>query len=417
MGCVGLLAVGLASATPQFSEFNVREYGAVGDGIADDTAAIQRCLDAATNATLSIVRYHDGRLDDPTVVLSRAEVYVPRGHYLLTRPLVLHTFNKHPNEYYMPPNLRGEARAILRQNDSQADILFGAEVVRWRVSGLQFVGGRNQIHVGNNNTDKGQILISDCSFDYASSAAIRLLEPSRELQPDHVGKPAHRRGPPTHALENFGGSFSTHVAIRESVFVECVQVLINWADWTTMDNVWITTAPSMPNDTAVIENHDRLWLTNVLGVPREVRGASSRQRWVDNYLFRSAGGRLSMRAFRFGGEGSGLGGVWNFAPFACELVASPYSRLDICARIPHGATTLPKTTTILPGSAITITDSGIDTHQEVIELVEVPTANHNANPDPNSNWRCPLLSQSEPTKYVPGPRREPHCSRWPRGPT
>ena len=81
-----------------------------------------------------------------------------------------------------------------------------------------------------------------------------------------------------------------------------------------------------------------------------------------------------MRAFRFGGEGGGLGGVFNFAPFACELVPSPFSHLDICARVPHNATTLPNGTTILPGSAITITDSQIDTHQEIIELVEVPAA-------------------------------------------
>jgi hypothetical protein len=356
--------------------FNVRTYGAVGDGIVDDTQAFQRCIDEATNSSTSIVRYHDHRLDDPTVVVSRAEVYIPRGHYLLSRTLVLPSYNRKVDAYFMPPDLRGEARAILRMNESATDqdIIFGSQVVRWKVSGLQFVGGRNQIHVGNNNTDKGQILVTDCSFDYASGAAIRLLEPSRELQPANVGKPAHRRGAPSHTLRNFGGSFSTHVSIRDSVFVECVQALVNWADWTTLDNVWITSSPSMPNDTAVIENHDRLWMSNVLGVPREVRGSSSRQRWVDNYLFRSGGGRVSMRAFRFGGEGNGLGGVFNFAPFACELVPSPYSHLDICARVPHNATALPKNTTILAGTAITITDSLIDTHQEIIQLVEIPAA-------------------------------------------
>ena len=48
-----------------------------------------------------------------------------------------------------------------------------------------------------------------------------------------------------------------------------------------MDAVWITTAMAMPNDTSVIENHDRLWMRNVLGVPHEVRGPGSRQRWVE----------------------------------------------------------------------------------------------------------------------------------------
>ena len=111
----------------------------------------------------------------------------------------------------------------------------------------------------------------------------------------------------------------------------------------------------MPNDTAVIENYDRLWMSNVLGVPREVRGGGSRQRWVDNYLFRAEGGRVSMRAFRFGGEGGGMAGIYNFAPFACELVPSPYSHLDVCATIPHNASSLPPNSTVLGGTAISIT--------------------------------------------------------------
>lgn len=353
--------------------FNVRTYGAIGDGVADDTAAIQRCIDDATNATLSIVRYHPA-VGVPAVVSSRAEVYLPRGHYLLTKTLVLPSFNTHASTYYMPPNLRGEARAILHMNNSVEDIVFGSQIFRWQISGLTFLGGLNQLHIGNNNTDRGQIIIADCSFDFAAGAAIRLLEPSRELQPTNVGKPPHRRGVATHALRNFCGSFSTHVVIRECVFTECVQVLVNWADWTSMDAVWITTAMAMPNDTAVIENHDRLWLSNVLGVPHEVRGAGSLQRWVDNYAFRSEGGRVSMRGFRFGGEGHGLGGVWNFAPFACDLVQSPYTHLTLCGRIPHNATSLPRSTTIVAGGALSVVDSGIDTHQAVITLVEVPNA-------------------------------------------
>jgi hypothetical protein len=122
----------------------------------------------------------------------------------------------------------------------------------------------------------------------------------------------------------------------------------------------------MSNHTAVFENHDRLFLSRIVGVPRELNGAASEQRWVDNYAYRyDAGllcgwiitltgwiitvsplasplhpsllplfstcfaGRVSFNEFRFGGEGHGLAGVYNFAPFACQLVHSNYSHLDL----------------------------------------------------------------------------------------
>ena len=140
-----------------------------------------------------------------------------------------------------------------------------------------------------------------------------------------------------------------------------------------MDNAWITTSPSMPNDTAVIENHDRLFASHVLGVPRESNGNASKQRWVDNYAFR-LGAAVTLRAFRFGGEGDGMGGVWNFAPFACQLVQSPYSHLDLCARVPHDAPSLPPDVHTVPSTAVTIEDSELDVHDNgVLTLVEVPS--------------------------------------------
>ena len=104
--------------------------------------------------------------------------------YRLTSTLVL------PNASgeSVSPDFVGEGGAILQQDNVSADIVFGSAVHVWRASGLQFAGGRNQLHIGNNNTDKGGITIVDCGFHHASSAAIRLLEPSRELQPPNVGK-------------------------------------------------------------------------------------------------------------------------------------------------------------------------------------------------------------------------------------
>ena len=44
------------------------------------------------------------------------------------------------------------------------------------------------------------------------------------------------------------------------------QVLVNWGDWTSVEDIWITTSPRMTPNTAVFENWDRLYVKRVLAV-------------------------------------------------------------------------------------------------------------------------------------------------------
>lgn len=162
--------------------------------------------------------------------------------------------------------------------------------------------------VGNNNSGYGKIDIVDCQFQGARSAAIRLLEPSRELQPPTVGKPPELRGGPHHNLQVFRGSFSTQVRISGCEFVHCAQALVNWADWTHMEDCWVNSyTPYMPPRTAVLENHDRLFITRMLGVPGNLYKQCDPNdrtcpdlRWVDNFSYRTEGGQVIVRDSRFG---------------------------------------------------------------------------------------------------------------------
>lgn len=63
--------------------YNVRTFGAKGDGVADDTAAIQAAIDAATGDA------------DPTKVgrLAKGPVYLPPGTYKVTKPLQIVSAN------------------------------------------------------------------------------------------------------------------------------------------------------------------------------------------------------------------------------------------------------------------------------------------------------------------------------------
>ena len=76
-------AITALAVQPMSDWVNVRDFGAKGDGVADDTAALQRCFD---------------RLDDGMTV------YVPRGTYAVSSTLVL----RHPRKRLLGVSLVGD---------------------------------------------------------------------------------------------------------------------------------------------------------------------------------------------------------------------------------------------------------------------------------------------------------------------
>ena len=240
----------LASGLPTF---NVRDFGAVGDATADDTAAFQAAIDNATAAARDLP--FEGFL-----LQSRAELFIPRGHYRLTRTLTL------PR---LAPDLRGESRPVLRMDDAAQDIIFGSAVWRWQATGLALAGGKSQLHIGNNNTDQGFINIQDCTFAHASGAAIRIVGPGCQGCPVGVDNCPTDPHCPANALPQVG-SYSSQVIVKDCMFSENYQTLIVWSDWGVFSDSWISSSCDM-NDAAIIENHDKLFISNILGVPCNTR--------------------------------------------------------------------------------------------------------------------------------------------------
>ena len=117
-----MLLLPLASGLPTF---NVRDFGAVGDATTDDTAAFQAAIDNATAAARDLPF-------EGFSLQSRAELFIPRGLYRLTRTLTLAR---------LAPDLRGESRPVLRMDDAAQDIIFGSAVWRWQATGLHLAGG------------------------------------------------------------------------------------------------------------------------------------------------------------------------------------------------------------------------------------------------------------------------------------
>lgn len=235
-------------------------FGADPTGTKDSTSSIQSAFNAATLAMAQGGNLKFGRIWEP-------EVRFPSGHYRISDTI---------NITGVPPNttkgicgdrandttwcmlvslrVTGEGVATVEQLMPHRDIFSGATTTRLTFSFMSLVGGRHQLHVGNNNTDQSFIKISDCSFAFAGGTAIRIVGPS-------CNDPSC---PEPHPLV---GSFSSQVVIRDCAFKRNIQALVVWSDWASFSDSWITTSCNM-SDQAVIENHDKLFISNILGVPQ-----------------------------------------------------------------------------------------------------------------------------------------------------
>ena len=288
-----LASICAATAAAPPPPLNVRDYGAVGDGQHDDTDAIQRALHFAGRATRGnyapIDQGGDSSLQHPTLLF-------PTGDYLISRTLFPGggvdgslPCDKHlhdTNQSCVPAAwLRGES-ALLKQTNASADIFYYPNAWRWQVSGLHFVGGRNHIHSGNNDTDKSIVTVTDCVFANASSAAIRTMSPGWWSTDPPEGP-------------NFRGSASTQFTVRSSQFYSNEQVVVNWCDYMVIQDAWVERAgPNGSYAKALFENHDKLILLRMLGVPQPIAGND--QRWIDNHNHGDQGGVVTARDSRFG---------------------------------------------------------------------------------------------------------------------
>ena len=286
--------------------FDVTSFGADPHGARDSTAAINAALSAA-----ALAAEHRETLAN--------EVVFPAGTYTISGQLNITSSLSSPG---VAPRVRGVGMPIITQKDPTSDIFWGDRLWRVEISHLWLTGGRHQLHLGNNNTDQGNIFIHDMQFYEAAGAAIHTIGPSC-MEAD-CPQPA------------FQGSFSTQLVVRDCKFHHCDQALINWCDWSTFETSWISTSCTM-EDKAAIENHDKIFLRDIVGVPcnpnqKNATDRESSGRWIDNFSHRVGGGTVHATNVRFGGEDGGLTAVKNFAPYICQEVQSKLET-EMCGRV------------------------------------------------------------------------------------
>jgi hypothetical protein len=292
-----LVAAPIGSAPPAAAPTSCvdpREHGAIGDGRHDDTEAIERAINATVAATASMVDAFDALHVKRRQHLTGPELCFGPGTYYVTRAINLSPI--HPGYTYGgygpfdAPNIRGTGRPVIFSNSTTQDIFYSSNTFWWHFSGMTLIGGRIQLRVGNNNSDQGQIVIHDSSFEQSAGAAIHMLPPT-EATGFPPGQPGTGTAPDW--PEPMKGSFSTEFVsdtpsfvrpsraafanltvrrtcrqtLRDCKFIECSQALVNWGDWSTVSDVWVFASPKMKPNTAVFENWDRLYLKRILGVP------------------------------------------------------------------------------------------------------------------------------------------------------
>lgn len=158
----------LMAAMAAFS-VNVKDFGAVGDGVHDDTLALQRAADSVREGRRHVEGRDYGsmrtrfRTDEFHELGPVREVFFPAGTYKVTGPVM----------FANPVSLRGERGAVVKSVSPDAPLFYLHRALYARVSGLTFEGGKYQLVVWNRNS-AGPVVIDRCTFRDCAGEALNL---------------------------------------------------------------------------------------------------------------------------------------------------------------------------------------------------------------------------------------------------
>ena len=274
-------------------EFNVKKFGAVGDGKQDDTAAIQAAVNAATKKVSKFRKF--GRHPQSSAFGTGHTVTFPSGVYKITKTIAVAGYVSLSGTNGVP---------MIQWNGEENGVMFDFRAFRTRVEKLIFTGGGTQLRFHNKNVDKTLITIRDCQFFYADRFAV-LLTP--DTGADHL---------------------SALSLIEGCLFSKNYQCVQNFGDMMEIRNCWVDqTQPQMADGAAFVNRHGTMRIVFCCLTPSANPDKGPlyyhNARWVDNY------GRFEADSVRFGGEGGGLPAVYNYSRAATRHPWTGGGRISI----------------------------------------------------------------------------------------
>jgi hypothetical protein len=241
---------------------SVKDFGAVGDGVADDTVAIQAAIDAVLSFQQS----------GPGGVVFRGlqpKLVFPAGIYAISSAL-----NIEGSYLYFEGD-----RALLTPFGGFSGTAMQKNSSAWLITidGLQFEKFSTAISLNSSNLDTGKVSIKRCEFLDIVNNALYI-----ECQ-------------------------SSIVLVDDCRFINCKHEMhIETCDKLVFQNSWITRGVLTANYDAGIINKGHLEMRNILGVP--VTQTVIEYAWVNNYNITRCWN------IRFGGEPGSHTAINNFAP-------------------------------------------------------------------------------------------------------